>query len=138
MEQQKKNNKKLIAALVALVAVLAIFAVVFFVFKPKATAGSKEITVTVVDNNGAETVYESNTDQQYLRGALEELENFTMTGSESEYGLMVETVNGISAIYDTDGAYWSFYVNEEYCNYGIDEQPINDGDAFKIVYTPAE
>ncbi|MEE0967314.1 MAG: DUF4430 domain-containing protein, partial [Bacilli bacterium] len=44
-------------------------------------------------------------------------------------------VNGVTADYNTDGAYWGFYVNEEYCNYGIDQQPVNDQDAFQIVYT---
>jgi hypothetical protein len=37
-----------------------------------------------------------------------------------------------------DGAYWSFNVNGEYCNYGVSEQPVEDGDAFEIVYTKAE
>ena len=31
--------------------------------------------------------------------------------------------------------YWSFYVNDEYCNYGIDSQPVHDGDKFRIEYT---
>ena len=47
-------------------------------------------------------------------------------------------VNGESAVYDTDGAYWGFFVNDEYCNYGVSEQPVEDGDAFKIEYTKAE
>ena len=33
------------------------------------------------------------------------------------------------------GAYWGFSVNGQYCNYGIDEQPVEDGDAFVIAYT---
>ena len=31
-----------------------------------------------------------------------------------------------------------FYVNDEYCNYGVSEQPVEDGDKFSIVYTLAE
>ena len=30
------------------------------------------------------------------------------------------------------------YLNGEYCNYGISEQPVNDGDTFSIIYTPAQ
>ena len=48
---------------------------------------------------------------------------------------MINTVNGETADFNTDGAYWSFYVNGEYCNYGISEQPVEDGDAFQIIYT---
>ena len=33
------------------------------------------------------------------------------SGTESEYGMMVETVNGITPDYSVDGAYWSFKVN---------------------------
>ena len=31
-------------------------------------------------------------------------------------------------------AYWGFYINGEYCSYGIDSQPVSDGDIFEIVY----
>ena len=51
------------------------------------------------------------------------------------YGYSIHTINGVKADYNTDNAYWSFYVNDEYCNYGVDTQPVNDKDAFKIVYT---
>ena len=66
---------------------------------------------------------------------MEEADGLTFEGTESEYGMMINTVNGETADYSIDGSYWSFYVNEDYCNYGIDSQPVVDGDAFKIVYT---
>lgn len=134
----EKQSKKLLGVALILVGVIAVFAGIFALNRPKTTTGSKAFTVTVIDDNGASTVYDGHTNQEYLRGALEELEGFTITGTESEYGLLVEKINGISAVYDTDGAYWSFYVNDEYCNYGVDSQPVNDGDAFKIEYTPAQ
>jgi len=66
---------------------------------------------------------------------MEEADGLTFDGDEGEYGMMVMTVNGETADYNVDQSYWSFYVNGEYCNYGIDTQPVADGDAFKIVYT---
>ena len=66
---------------------------------------------------------------------MEEAEGLTFSGTESEYGMMVDTVNGERADYNQDGAYWSFYINGEYCNYGIDTQPVADKDAFSICYT---
>ena len=51
---------------------------------------------------------------------------------------MVDTVNGEKAVFEKDGAYWGFSVNGEYCNYGISEQPVADGDAFEIAYTVGE
>lgn len=51
---------------------------------------------------------------------------------------MVDTVNGEKAVYEDDGAYWAFTVNGEYCNYGVSEQPVADGDKFEIIYTIGE
>ena len=114
---------------------IAVFAAIFLLFRPKTVQGDKSITIEVVDNNAASTSYEVHTDAQYLRQAMEEAEGLEFSGTESEYGMMVETVNGVTADWNVDQSYWSFYVNGEYCNYGIDTQPVVDGDAFQIVYS---
>lgn len=136
--REKKNAKKQMILAAALVVCVLCFAAVYFLSKPKTSGGIKNFKVTVIDNNNVSTDYEGQTDEQYLRGALEELDGLSISGIESEYGLMVEVVNGISAVYEKDKAYWGFYVNEEYCSNGVDTQPVNDGDYFKIVYTLAE
>ena len=51
-------------------------------------------------------------------------------GDEGEYGLYVKTVNGITADYDKDGAYWAFYVNGEYASSGVDSTPIAEGESY--------
>lgn len=142
-ETTSKNNKKSLKIALgvgALVVLVAVFALVYSKFSAKPVAGEKAITIEVVDNNAASIVYELNTDAEFLRQAMEEAEaqGLTFSGAESEYGLMVDTVNGIRADYTLDGAYWSFNLNGTYCNYGIDDQPVTDGDTFSIVYTPAE
>jgi len=142
-ETTNKNNKKTLKIALgvgALVVLVAVFALVYGKFSAKPVAGEKAITIEVIDNNAASTVYELNTDAEFLRQALEEAkaQGLTVGGTESEDGLMVDTVNGIRADYTLDGAYWSFNLNGTYCNYGIDDQPVTDGDAFSIVYTPAE
>ena len=58
-------------------------------------------------------------------------------GSDSEYGLFITSINGITAD-GSDGAYWSIYVNGEYGQYGADSQPVNDGDAFSFRYETFE
>ena len=78
--------------------------------------------------NEKNTTYELKTDAKYLKEAMDEAEGLEYSGTEGQYGLMIDTVNGVRADYTLDGAYWSFYVNDEYCNYGISEQPIEDGD----------
>ena len=90
--------------------------------------------IAVTDNEGYEKQYFINTEAKYLKQVMDELEqkDFEYSGEEGEYGLYVDTVNGIKA--DNINAYWAFYVNGEYCNYSIDRQPVNDGDVFEIVY----
>ncbi len=135
MTKAKKKNGKLLIGAAVLVAVIAVFAVIFFLFRPGTVQGAKAITIEVVDNNEASTVYDVHTDAEYLRQAMEDAEGLTFSGSEGEYGMMVDTVNGIKADWNVDQSYWGFYVNGEYCNYGIDTQPVADGDAFRIVYS---
>lgn len=133
--ETKKTNKKLVAGIIALVAAVAVMAGLFFALREKPVEGTKQITISVVNSAQETTDYELRTDAEYLRQAMEEAEGLTFSGQESEYGMMVESVNGETADYAKDGAYWSFYVNGEYCNYGIDTQPVEDGDAFRIEYT---
>lgn len=135
MTESKKNSKKAIIAVIALVVLIALFALVYRFAAPKPVEGAKALTIEVVDDKAETTSYEVHTDAEYLRQAMEEADGLTFDGTESEYGLMVETVNGVTADYNTDGAYWAFYVDGEYCNFGIDSQPVNDGETYSIVYT---
>lgn len=138
MKETKSKTGKIVLGVVILAALIVAFALIYTKFSPKPAAGAKSITIEVVDDQADTTSYDVNTDAEFLRQAMEETEGLTFGGAESEYGMMVDTVNGIRADYNEDGAYWSFYLNDDYCNYGIDTQPVTDGDRFSIVYTPAE
>lgn len=129
------NTKKKILG-VGLLAVLVIaLAGLYFVFREKPVEGSKSITIEVINSAQESKLYELKTDAEFLKQAMEEAKGLTFSGTEGAYGLMVEVVNGESAIYSENSAYWSFYVNGGYCNYGIAEQPVEDGDEFQIVFT---
>ena len=94
--------------------------------------GDTEFALTVVDQEGEETEFEIHTDKETVGEAL--LEAGLIEGDESEYGLYVKTVNGITADYDKDGTYWAFYINDEYAQTGVDSTLITEGDryAFRI------
>lgn len=132
-----KANAKKILGVAVVVLLLAALGVCYFIFREKPVEGSKTITIEVVSSLGESTVYDLKTDAEYLRQAMEETEGLTFVGVESQYGLNISEVNGEAADFNINGAYWGFYVNGEYCSYGIDTQPVEDGDAFKIEYTPA-
>ncbi len=131
-----KNKKWLGVGLI--VVLVAVFAILYGMFSEKPVEGSKAISIEVVNSAEESKVYELKTDAEFLKQAMEEAEGLEFSGTEDDYGLMLEIVNGESAIYAEDGAYWSVMVNGEYGNYGIESQPIEDGDEFQIVYTKAE
>lgn len=92
--------------------------------------GSTSFAFTVVDKDGNETQFEIHTDKEIVGDALTELE--LISGDESEYGLYVKTVNGITADYDADGVYWAFYINGEYAATGVDSTPITEGESYSF------
>ena len=130
----KKSLKRILAG-AALALLFLALALVYFAFGEKAVSGSKAVTISVVNSAAQETRYALRTDALYLRQAMDEAEGLTYEASEGPYGLMVDSINGERAVYSESGAYWGFSVNGEYCNYGIDQQPVEDGDAFVIAYT---
>ena len=132
-----KNKKKLLGAILIIVLV-AVMALVYGKFKEKPVEGSKNITIEIVNSKEESKVYELKTDAQFLIEAMDETEGLEYEGEEGEYGMSIYSVNGETADFNVDASYWAFYVNGEYCNYGVSEQPVEDGDAFAIVYTVYE
>lgn len=130
---QKGGKGTLIVALAAVVVVVLLI-ILAVMFAPRPQSGDKSITVTLTDNNGVDTVYEHNTDVEYLLEAVREIEGLEVQGEDGEYGFFITAVNGITADYSVDQSYWAIYVNGEYGSYGIESQPITDGDAFSLVY----
>lgn len=134
MTEKKTNTKKIVAGVLGLAVLIAACAFAYVKFKPQAVEGAKTVTIEVVDDEGTSVEYEVHTDAEYLLGAMEDAEGLTFDGEDGDYGFTVYTVNDVTADFNTDGAYWSFYLNDEYCNYGVSEQPVNDGDEFMIKY----
>jgi hypothetical protein len=126
------QNKKLILAIVALVAVIAILAGVYFATRPQPQQGAKAYTVIVIHKDRTEKTFTYRTDAEFLDKAL--LEEGLIEGKEDQYGLIIEKVDGEAAIWETDNAYWSLYIGEEYATTGISATPVYDGSTFKLVY----
>lgn len=135
-----KQRGKKILGIVILVVVVATMALLYAKFREKPVEGSKNITIEVVNSENESELYELKTDAEFLEQAMDEAKDqgLTYEANEGPYGLEVSKVNGERAVFELDGAYWAFYVNGEYCNYGISQQPVEDGDAFEIVYEKAQ
>ncbi len=133
----KEKTKKILGVILALVLVAGMVGA-YFAFSEKTTEGSKSIVIEVIDSKGKSTEYALKTDAKVLSEAMNEAEWLTYISNKGPYGREISHINGERAVYTLDNAYWSFYVNGEYCNYGVDSQPVNDGDEFSIVYTKAQ
>lgn len=134
--ETKKSSKKIIIGVAVLVVLIAAFLIIFNVFREKPVAGSKDVTLEVFNQESQTTEYQVQTDAEFLRQAMEEAEGFTFDGEEGDYGFTLYTINGETHNWNVDGSYWSIYVNGEYGQYGVDSQPVADGDVFRFEYTP--
>lgn len=90
-------------------------------------------TLTVVDLEGKETNLVIMTNCEYVGEAL--LDEGIITGDMGDYGIYINTVNGIAADWDKDQTYWAFYINDEYALTGVDTTPIEDNTLYSLVLT---
>ena len=118
--------KKLISLL--LVMVMALGLVACGNAEPKATGAS--FTVIVADLEGKETTFEYTSDKATVGEAL--IEEGLIEGHETEYGLYVDSVNGVALDWDKDGKYWAFYIDGEYAMTGVDATPIAEGESYAL------
>lgn len=134
--ETKKLNKKIIIGVAAVVVLVAVFLIIFNMFREKPVAGSKAVTLEVMNQESQTTEYQVQTDAEYLIQAMEEADGLTFDGEEGDYGFTLYTINGETHNWNVDGSYWAIYVNGEYGQYGVDTQPVEDGDVFRFEYTP--
>ena len=92
--------------------------------------GSKTfvLKVEVEENSVTFTIH---TDAETVGKAL--LDLGLIAGEESQYGLYIKKVNGMTADYDIDQTYWAFYINGEYAMSGADTTPISEGEIYSLV-----
>jgi len=151
-------NKKILLAVVALLVVVGVLLGVYFASQnsgktpdsgektqqdqngqeeggEKETPKAKSFRVIVVhkDESTKEFTYEY-TDNETVLGEQLQKEGL-ISGDEGPYGLYIKEVDGEQAVYETDGAYWGFYVGEDYATAGIDKTTVSDGAVYKLVYT---
>lgn len=93
--------------------------------------GAKHFDFVAIDKDGTEYKFNINTDKTYVGEALEELG--LIEGTEGDFGLYVNKVNGIYAEYEVTGTYWAFYVDGTYALAGIDMTEIAEGVAYSMV-----
>ena len=135
MENSSEKNassssvKVLVSVLLLLILAVSFFAAWKFL-SPQPSSGRKSITVNVLHLSGEEKSFSFSTDAEYLRAALEA--ESLISGTESTYGLWVDTVDGEKAD-DSLQQWWGFNVNGGLAMNGVDTQPVSDGDVYDFI-----
>ena len=84
--------------------------------------GETKFQFVMVTDNGTERYFDVSTNAKTVGDAL--LATGVIEGEDSEYGLYVKKVCGITADYNENKTYWAFYVNGEYATTGVDKTEI--------------
>lgn len=122
-----KRSISLLLALVMLFALTACGA------KEEAPAEAVSFKVIVTDLDGNETIFNYTSSAATVGEAL--VAEGLVEGHETEFGLYVDTVNGIIADWDSDQTYWAFYINGEYATTGISDTPITADTTYGLTLT---
>lgn len=92
--------------------------------------GDSTFAFEVITEDEISQMFEIKTDADTVGEALLELE--LIAGDDSEYGLYVKTVNGVTIDPDTEGKYWAFYINGEMAPTGVDTADIEEGATYTL------
>lgn len=122
--------KKTLALLLALV---MLFAMTACGKKEAPAAASVSFKVIVTDLDGNESSFEYTSSAASVGEVL--VAEGLIEGHETEYGLYIDTVNGITADWDKDQTYWAFYINGEYATTGIDGTEIAADTTYGLTLT---
>lgn len=87
--------------------------------------GAVSFYLTVTDLDGTQKEFVVKTDKKNVADALVEVG--LVSGENSEYGLYIKVVNGITADYNVDGSYWSLLVNGEMSMVGASSVAVAEG-----------
>ena len=110
-----------------------LLAVVWKASQPPAESGEKQVTVEVIHSGGGQAEFTYETDLEYLGQLLRE--EGLISGTESEYGLFVDTVDGETADYSLNGSWWRLSCNGTDAETGVDGVALHDGDTYTWTYT---
>ena len=90
----------------------------------------KTFDFTVVFVDGSSKTYTIKTTKTTVGEAL--LGAGLIAGEDSQYGLYVKTVDGVTLDYNADGKYWAFYVDGKYAPKGVDQTEIEEGKLYSF------
>ena len=95
--------------------------------------GNTKFVFTVTHADGSQVQFNVETTKDNLGDAL--LEGSIIKGDMGQFGIYVTEIDGETASWEKDNAYWYFFKNGEALLKGISATPIAEGDNFEARYT---
>lgn len=92
--------------------------------------GNVKFTLSVVDKDKNEKRFEISTDEKTVGDALKKLN--LIEGEQGQYGLYINSVDGVTADFNKDKTYWAFYINGEYATSGVDQTEVKNGEVYSL------
>ena len=128
----KKQKQALAGVVIFCLLALALYGI-WRVNRPEATEGMKTVTVEVVHSDGTQKEFAYTTDLDNLEALL--TQEGLISGSDSAYGLFVDTVDGETADYAKDNSWWRLTCGGEDAQTGAGGVMLEDGGVYGWVYT---
>ena len=125
----KKIVRKSFALITAVILVLSVFALAGCQEK-QVDLNEKTVTFKVVYEDGSEKAYEIKTEKGILAEAL--VDEGIIEYDDSGF---YTTIDGVTADYNADGAWWRITKGGEMLNYGLNDITIKDGETYEATYT---
>ena len=131
MEHTKQKRQGLIIAIATVSLALLVAGAILLYKGSRAPVqeGRKQFSLHIAYPGEEPRELELASDEEYLGAAL--LAKGLISGSESEYGLMVDTVDGLFAD-PAKGEYWVFTKSGEWVTTGVEQTPLADGDQYEF------
>ena len=95
--------------------------------------GATVFRFEMIDADETRLAWDVHTDEVTVGAAL--LGVGLIAGDETEWGLMVEAVNGVVADWDANQSFWAFYIDGDFAMAGADATDIEYGVTYAFVYT---
>ena len=127
------KNRKIVIAAILLAVIMGVMGLLWMSSRDAVQSGLKHITVTVIHSDGTEKVFDYRTDAEYLGDVL--LSENLVEGENSEFGMMILSVDQENASWEENHSYWGLYVGTEYATTGADGVVLTDGGEYSLVYT---
>ena len=96
--------------------------------------GKTSFTLEIIYKGGRTETYTIKTDEITVGDALKH-KDVKMIPADSSLEGIVDTVNGETADWYNDSAYWAFIINGEYAPYGLFEENVEEGATYTLMYS---